>query len=208
VRKHFFTRYNGTRIPKKQQDQAFTGLEAAVVLIAFVVVAAVFSYVVLNTGFFVTQKSQDVIYSAVAQSDSALGPIGGVYGITDPATGQLVRINFSCRLAFGNTPVDFGGVTIVYNNASLLETLRMDPATYNPAGCQVNSGTWAVYQRINTQRTDNMLGPGNEFMISACPRQLPVKDDTIHIEVRPPNGVAMDITRTVANIGGPVTRLH
>jgi len=189
-------------------DSAFTGLEAAVVLIAFVVVSAVFSYVVLNTGFFVTQKSQDVIYSAVAQSDSAMGPIGGVYGVTDPASGQLVKINFSCRLAFGTTPIDFSRVTIVYTNGTLLETLHMDPATYNPAGCQTNSGTWAVYQRINSQNANNQLGSGEEFMVSACPSGPPVKDDTIHLEVRPPNGVAMDLTRSVGSLGGSVTRLH
>ena len=32
-------------------EEGFTGLEAAIVLIAFVVVAAVFSYVVLGAGF-------------------------------------------------------------------------------------------------------------------------------------------------------------
>jgi len=42
-----------------KSDDAFTGLEAAIVLIAFVVVAAVFSYVVLGAGFFTTQKSQE-----------------------------------------------------------------------------------------------------------------------------------------------------
>ena len=35
---------------KFQKVEAFTGLEAAIVLIAFVVVAAVFSYVVLGQG--------------------------------------------------------------------------------------------------------------------------------------------------------------
>ena len=190
------------------QDQAFTGLEAAVVLIAFVVVASVFSYVVLNTGFFVTQKSQEVIYSAVGQADSVLGPIGGVYGVTDPVTGQLAKINFSCRVAFGTTKVDFGRVTIVYSNGTMLETLRMDPDTYNPAGCQANSGTWAVYERINTPGTDNQLASGAEFMVSACPSQPPVNDDTVHIEVRPPGGVALDITRSVSNLAGTVKRLH
>jgi flagellin-like protein len=37
---------------RKYMDCGFTGLEAAIVLIAFVVVAAVFSYVVLGAGFF------------------------------------------------------------------------------------------------------------------------------------------------------------
>ncbi|MHC1629400.1 MAG: archaellin/type IV pilin N-terminal domain-containing protein, partial [Methanoculleaceae archaeon] len=38
-----------------RNERAFTGLEAAIVLIAFIVVAAVFSYVVLGAGFFTTQ---------------------------------------------------------------------------------------------------------------------------------------------------------
>ncbi|MFA4861062.1 archaellin/type IV pilin N-terminal domain-containing protein [Methanoregula sp.] len=193
---------------KPVQDSAFTGLEAAVVLIAFVVVAAVFSYVVLNTGFFVTQKSQEVIYSAVNQADSVLGPIGGVYGVTDPVSGQLVKINFSCRVAFGTTKVDFGRVTVVYTNATVFETLQMDPDTYNPAGCQANSGTWAVYERINSPAPDNQLTSGAEFMISACPSQPPVNDDTIHLEIRPADGVALDITRSVSNLAGTVHRLH
>jgi archaeal flagellin FlaB len=180
--------------PRKLHDQAFTGLEAAVVLIAFVVVAAVFSYMILNTGFFVTQKSQEVVYTAVAQADSVLGPAGGAYGVTDPATGEIMKINFSCRLAFGTTPVDFGHVTIVYSNTTSLETLRMDPATYNPAGCQAYSGTWAVYQRINDRLSDNQLEQGEEFAISICPTRSTLKDDRIHIEVRPANGIAIDIT--------------
>ncbi|MDD3977537.1 MAG: flagellin, partial [Methanomicrobium sp.] len=49
---------------KINKEEAFTGLEAAIVLIAFVVVAAVFSYVVLGAGFFTTQKSQEVIYTS------------------------------------------------------------------------------------------------------------------------------------------------
>ena len=40
-----------------ENEDAFTGLEAAIVLIAFVVVASVFSYVVLGAGFFTTQKA-------------------------------------------------------------------------------------------------------------------------------------------------------
>ncbi|HQE85366.1 MAG TPA: flagellin, partial [Methanolinea sp.] len=52
----------------QRNDDAFTGLEAAIVLIAFVVVAAVFSYVVLGAGFFTTQKSQETVYSATKQA--------------------------------------------------------------------------------------------------------------------------------------------
>ena len=55
-----------------RNEDAFTGLEAAIVLIAFIVVAAVFSYVILGAGFFATQKSQEVVHTGVAQTSSTL----------------------------------------------------------------------------------------------------------------------------------------
>lgn len=59
-------------ISRKSNYEGFTGLEAAIVLIAFVVVAAVFSYVVLGAGFFTTQKSQEVVHTGVQQASSTL----------------------------------------------------------------------------------------------------------------------------------------
>lgn len=53
-------------------ENGFTGLEAAIVLIAFVVVAAVFSYVALGAGFFTSQTAQSTIHTGVQQSSSTL----------------------------------------------------------------------------------------------------------------------------------------
>jgi len=64
----------------RNDKKAFTGLEAAIVLTAFVVVAAVFSYVVLNAGFFTTQKSKEVVHSGVEQATSSAEIVGGVVG--------------------------------------------------------------------------------------------------------------------------------
>ena len=62
----------------RRNEDAFTGLEAAIVLIAFVVVAAVFSYVVLGAGFFTTQKSQETVHTAVGQASSAVEIVGNL----------------------------------------------------------------------------------------------------------------------------------
>ncbi len=59
-----------------KDERAFTGLEAAIVLTAFVVVAAVFSYVVLGAGFFTSEKSKEVIHTGVEQATSSM-EIGG-----------------------------------------------------------------------------------------------------------------------------------
>ena len=41
-----------------KREKGITGLETAIILIAFVVVAAVFAYTALSAGLFATQKSQ------------------------------------------------------------------------------------------------------------------------------------------------------
>lgn len=47
--------------PFALDDRAFTGLEAAMVFIAFIVVASVFAYVALGAGFFTTQRTEQTV---------------------------------------------------------------------------------------------------------------------------------------------------
>jgi len=122
----------------KTSEHAFTGLEAAIVLIAFVIVAAAFSYVVLGAGFFTTQKSQEVVHTGVAQASSTLEITGNVYGVAPGATGQMTDsislVNFSVALAPGGTPLDFDKVVLVFSNQSSLVTLTNTTMLQNPTG--------------------------------------------------------------------------
>src|SRR5271157_5787410 len=111
--------------------EAFTGLEAAIVLIAFVVVAAVFSYVVLGAGFFTTQKAQETVHTSVQQASSTLEIVGNVYG-TNTVSANIKFINFTVALAPGGTPVDFSKVVMTYSNATTLETLTQETSTTYP----------------------------------------------------------------------------
>ena len=47
------------------EQRGITGLETAIVLIAFVVVASVFAFTVLTTGIFTSQEAQKASESAV-----------------------------------------------------------------------------------------------------------------------------------------------
>ena len=85
------------------RDEGFTGLEAAIVLIAFVVVAAVFSYVVLGAGFFTTQKSQEVVYTSVEMASSNMEVIGDVYGLAASTTTGVDTIRFTVGLSAGGS---------------------------------------------------------------------------------------------------------
>ena len=53
-------------------QRGITGLETAIVLIAFVVVAAVFAFTVLTTGLFTSEKAKETALAGVAASSATL----------------------------------------------------------------------------------------------------------------------------------------
>ena len=101
----------------RNHENAFTGLEAAIVLIAFVVVAAVFSYVVLGAGFFTTQKAQETVYKAVEQSTTNILIKGAMYGI-GTANGPITSVNMTLAVAPGAPSIDLTNMKVVYSNAT------------------------------------------------------------------------------------------
>ena len=59
-------------------QRGITGLETAIILIAFVVVAAVFAFTVLSTGIFATERSKETVYAGLEAARSSLEPRGSL----------------------------------------------------------------------------------------------------------------------------------
>jgi flagellin FlaB len=55
-----------------KQKRGMVGIEAAIVLIAFVIVAAAFSFMVVNMGLFSTQRGRETIQQGISESGSPL----------------------------------------------------------------------------------------------------------------------------------------
>ncbi|HUK27228.1 MAG TPA: archaellin/type IV pilin N-terminal domain-containing protein [Candidatus Acidoferrales bacterium] len=100
-----------------RNKKAISGLETAIVLIAFVIVASAFGYAVLNMGFLATQKSQQVVLGGLAVASSALVVDGPVYGYSDQtpsSNDQLTSIVFWLQTASGAGSVDLNpGKTMI-----------------------------------------------------------------------------------------------
>ena len=62
------------------------GVESAIVMIAFVIVAAALAFVVLNMGFSTTQKAKTTIISGLSEASSSIEISGKVTGIGCTAT--------------------------------------------------------------------------------------------------------------------------
>ena len=56
----------------KSDQHGITGLETAIVLIAFVVVASVFAFAVLSTGLLSSEKSKETVLGGLAETQSTV----------------------------------------------------------------------------------------------------------------------------------------
>jgi len=80
--------------------RGIVGLEAAIVLIAFVIVAAAFSFMVVNQGLFATQRGQVVIQEGLKQVSTPLTMDGSVI-VRTTADGKAVGVIIIPVKAFG-----------------------------------------------------------------------------------------------------------
>ena len=62
----------------RRDQRGITGLETAIVLIAFVVVASVFAYAVITTGLFSSEQAQTSAQSGVEAAKSTMSPKGSM----------------------------------------------------------------------------------------------------------------------------------
>ena len=61
-------------------EHGITGLETAIILIAFVVVGSVFAYTVLSAGLFATEKGREAVHSGMGEVRSTIVTRGGMIG--------------------------------------------------------------------------------------------------------------------------------
>jgi len=88
-----------------------TGLETAIILVAFVITAAAFAFVVLNMGFLTAEKAQSVISSGMTEAASALLTDSGMIAQFSNVTGDqsdicLTKLTFYLKLSQGHEPID------------------------------------------------------------------------------------------------------
>ncbi|MEM4933599.1 MAG: archaellin/type IV pilin N-terminal domain-containing protein, partial [Desulfurococcaceae archaeon] len=85
--------------------KGIVGIEAAIVLIAFVIVAAALAFVVLNMGMFTTQKSKEVMNQALNEASSALEVDGSIMAYVND-TGFVRAIYIPLKISPGQQAVD------------------------------------------------------------------------------------------------------
>jgi len=180
------------RNPDSKNTDAFTGLEAAIVLIAFVVVAAVFSYVILGAGYFTTQKSQETVYKSVEQSTSNIQLTGQLYGLGNASTNKIDTLQFTISLAPGAPPVDVTHMSVLFSSDTVA------PIVYTWDGT-INDTTHFSAFNAKTNETVTALTTGDQVRITFNldeNTQLSA-NQKMNLEVRPALGSSFIISRSV-----------
>ncbi len=192
--KNLISKFTNRSNPLFRDQRGITGLETAIVLIAFVVVSSVFAFAALSTGLFTTDKAKETIHAGLSEARSTLEMKGSLIAeATAAGTAGLVKtLSFQVANAAAGEAIDLsqGNTIIRYTDQSQSETL--DTAIEFTA---VDNGTGDG---------DNMLERGEVFEITILAIDTGAGDikntlgvDTqFTLEVIPPRGAVLFIQRT------------
>jgi flagellin FlaB len=178
-------------------ERGITGLETAIVMIAFVVVAAVFAFVVLSTGLFASERGKEAIFAALAKTRGSMALTGGVIATSDQT--KITTITLDVTLAAGG------------------DSVNLDPAATNNktiisyADDSTTSSSLTYTTAVVTGNSDKLLEAGEllELTITLPSSANVVANKTFTLEVKPPSGSIMVIQRTTpASIAQTIINLN
>jgi len=173
-------------IGRAGEERGITGLETAIVLIAFVVVAAVFSFVVLSTGLFSSERGKETVYAGLAKTRGTMQLSGGVI-LTSDAT-NITDVTLGVTLAAGGDSVNLDNADT--NNTTVI--------SYIDSAVVDNDLTYVTTEIVGDN--DELLEPGELSEITIDLTQnaaiLITANETFTLELKPPTGSYMVVQRT------------
>lgn len=190
----------------KNDQQGITGLETAIILIAFVMVASVLAYVVLTAGLFSSQKVKESVHAGLEEVRSTLEPKGSI--LLRMVGGYGTVLYCTLGVTQGSGGIDFTD-TSGGNNVVIISYVD----EYN----KYSTLDWTT-TILTTTDNDTMLDPNELFMITI---DLSVVSDNASsdeeklgryhefmVEIIPPTGAVLAIERTVPARVGQIVNLH
>ena len=164
-------------------QRGMTGLETAIILIAFVTVASVLAYSVLSAGVFSAERGKETVYSGLSQAQATMEVKGSVIGLSNEKT-ALNAIQFHVGLTIPDEKVDTSAIIVNYYD-SATDVLGITTANFTMStGC--------------TERgSSTMLEQDEYFEVSIPITAVPDEYDEFTIELIPPKGAALRIKRTL-----------
>jgi flagellin FlaB len=184
----------------RERQEGITGLETAIILIAFVIVASVFAYVVLSAGLFSSQKTKEAINGGLQSTMSTLEIKGNVVAKVENSI--VTHIYFSVGVPAAGSPVDFSTTS---------NTSKLMVISYSDADNLIPSMNWTI-EKLSTINDDDLLDPTELFCLDVI---MPTSGnftlgayDRFSIEMKPADGPTLVFERTVPARISEYVNLH
>ncbi len=179
-------------------QKGMTGLETAIILIAFVTVASVLAYSVLSAGIFSAERGKATVYSGLEQASATMEIKGSVVGdATSSGNVTLDYVYFLVGLTIPEESVDMSALAIhVYTgNASAIMTNE------DWTGSAPGNDKWQ-FQKVtdSTERGATIAMDGDEvfeIVVDTANFENITAHEWFVIEVIPPTGATITIKRTL-----------
>ena len=194
-----------------KDDRGMTGLETAIILIAFVTVAAVFGYAVLSAGLFSAERGKETIYAGLQQAKSNLELAGSVVATADAVTPtEIQTILITVRNAISGQPIDMTPCDGTANATNKCVISLMTATEY------FNNIKWTK-TAIGAADTDNLLEQGEQFEITIDVDDLTggaglvtalEANAVFNVQMKPSLGSTITIQRTLPAQIDPIMDLH
>ena len=222
-----------TNIHKRRRfsHKGIIGVESAIVLIAFVIVAAALAFVVMNMGFSTTQEAKTTIVSTLGTSSSSLQISAGIKGAGHSFDDALNVTAIPIKIVPGGNPINlaekitsvtYQSNTIFYDdiyagtlNPGVRNSLEdatgdalifgyIDNDPYTDNDYPTNTVAF-LYWSINSNDND-ILESGEHAVLAIvfAKDERPKSLDKIIIEIIGKDGATLTIERKVPNITNEV----
>jgi flagellin FlaB len=198
-----------------KQKRGIVGLEAAIILIAFVVIAAIFSFMVINQGLFATDRGKVVIQEGLKQASTPLAVDGTIFVKTNSDGTNVTGIVIPLKA--------YGVKYVAMWNETTVVTLKVGdnawPNVYNGTGSLGAAANFTTLlddtdegtARLFIQNTDNDESLNSDekgyLVISLAPGDGALPRAPVNVEVRLEKSSPLTIEFYVPEIVPPDTWL-
>lgn len=155
-----------------RSQRGITGLETAIVMIAFVVVSSVFAFTVLTTGVFSSERNKQTVFADLDEVRSSLQPRGSVIaykGALDGTTDTIYKVSFVVSSAVDGEQVNLTPPYEVGSDGDdpdFVSGARVETViSYSDPNQFLSDLPWTITW-VGAYNGDNILDPGEAAEIT------------------------------------------
>jgi flagellin FlaB len=176
--------------------KGITGLETAIILIAFVTVASVLGYSVLSAGIFSAEKGKAAVYQGLTQAQASMQLKGSVSATT--VAGVVDTVEFTLASVLNDESVDMTAPT-----AAGLDPLNKNTLVINytdSTGATASNLLWTTTAQGKAGVADR-LGPNEQMLITVTlPTNTMAVYDSFTLQIIPAKGAAITLQRSLPSL--------